>query len=96
MQIFKKKNFIPKGIESITYNFTKLIISNTFTDSPEWIKNEKCTINPQSNDSKCFQYSIIASLYHKEIKNNPERISKIKPLGTRRITIKNKIIKLLK
>ena len=32
-------NFIPKGFESVTYNFTKLIISNTFTDSPEWIKN---------------------------------------------------------
>ena len=42
-------------------------------------KNKKYTINPLNNDNKCFQYSIIISLYHKEIKNNSERISKIKP-----------------
>ena len=53
--------------------------SNTFTESPDWIKNKKSTINPQDKDSKCFQYSIILSLYHKAIKNNPERIEKSKP-----------------
>ena len=54
-------------------------MSNTFVESPKWIKNKKCTINPQNKDNECFQYSITVSLYHKEIKNNPERISKIKP-----------------
>ena len=43
------------------------------------IKNKKCSINPQNKDNKCFQYSVIISLYHKEIKNNPEKISKVKP-----------------
>ena len=33
----------------------------------------------QNKDNKCFQYSIIISLYNKEIKNNPERTGKIKP-----------------
>ena len=60
--------FLSKGIESITYIFNKIIITNTFVESPEWLKNKKCTINPQNSDNKCFQYSIIASLYHKEIK----------------------------
>ena len=54
-------------------------MKNTFIESPEWIKNKKCTINPQNIRNKCFQYSIIISLYNKEIKNNPERISKIEP-----------------
>ena len=61
------------------YIFTETIISNTFIESPEWIKNKKCTVNPQNKDNKCFQYSVIIALNHQKIKNNPERISKIKP-----------------
>ena len=53
--------------------------NTTFIETPEWINNKKCTINPQNNDNKCFQYSIILSLYHQENKCHPERISKIKP-----------------
>ena len=51
----------------------------TFIETPDRIKYKECTINPQNKDSKCFQYSNIISLYHKEIKDNPERTSKIKP-----------------
>ena len=36
-------------------------------------------LNPKSNDNKFFQYSITLSLYHKEIGNNFNRITKIKP-----------------
>ena len=72
-------DLIPEGIESIIYNFTEIIISNTFIESPQWIKNKKCTINPQNNDNKCFLYSIAFSLNYQNIKNSPERISKIKP-----------------
>ena len=75
----KNINFLLKGVESISYSFTKIIVENTFIQSPDWIKNKKCTSNPQNKDNKCFQYSIIIALYNKEIKNNPERISKIKP-----------------
>ena len=56
------------------------IINNcTFIDAPKWIKNKKCTINPQNKDHKCFQYSITVFLHHQEIKCHPERISAIKP-----------------
>ena len=79
LEDLKNINFLLKGVEPITYSFIKIIIKNTFVKSPDWIKNKKCTINPQKKDNKCFQYSIIVSLYHKEIKNNPGRISKIKP-----------------
>ena len=68
----KNIGIVLKGVESITYSFTKIIIKNTFIESPDWIKNKKCTINPQNKDNKCFQYSIIVSLYHKEIANNPK------------------------
>ena len=36
-------------------------------------------LNPKSNDNKSFQYSITLSLYYKEIGNNFNRITKIKP-----------------
>ena len=55
------------------------LILNTFVKSTEWIKNKNSTINPQNKDNKCFHYSVVISLYHKEIKNNPERVSKTKP-----------------
>ena len=51
----KHLNFTSEGIESIVYNFT---LANTFIETREWIKNIKCTINPQNNDNQCFQYSI--------------------------------------
>ena len=36
-------------------------------------------MKPKSNDNKSFQYSITLSLYYKEIDNNFNRITKIKP-----------------
>ena len=46
---------------------TSTINNSTFTETPDWINNKKCTINPQNKENKCFQYSITLSLYHKEI-----------------------------
>ena len=52
----------------------------THVESPYWLKNKKCTINPQSkNDNRCFQYSVIVALNYQKIKKNPARVSKIKP-----------------
>ena len=47
-------------------------------DSLKWLKNNKATINPKNNDDKCFQYAVAVALNYQKIKNNPERISKIK------------------
>ena len=49
---------------------------STFIETPDRIKIKKCKINPQNMDNKCFQISIVISTHHKELKNNPERISK--------------------
>ena len=40
---------------------------------------KKCTINPQNDDNKCFQYAVTLSLYHQKIGRNSFRASKIKP-----------------
>ena len=48
-------------------------------NSPEWIKNKKAIKNPKNKKyDKCFQYVLTAALNYQNIKNNPERISKIK------------------
>ena len=36
-------------------------------------------INPKNHDDKCFQYALTVALNYQNIKNNPERILKIKP-----------------
>ena len=66
------------NIESITYNFTE-IIGNTFHQTPTWLGPKRCTINPQNDDNKCFQYAVTLFLYHQKIGRNSFRVSKIKP-----------------
>ena len=43
-------------------------------------KNKKATINPQNKkDGRCFQYAVtVALLNYEQIRDHPERISKIK------------------
>ena len=78
----KSSGLISEGVESMTYDINKTTINRggSYTESPTWLKNKKCAINPQNkNDSKCFQYSITAALNHEKINNHPEKISKITP-----------------
>ena len=57
-----------------------IVNDSNFIETPDWIKNKKCTINPQNNDNKCFQYSVTLSLYHEQMtRRNRFRVSKIKP-----------------
>ena len=46
--------------------------------SPKWLQNKKEIINLENNDEKSFQYPVTAALNYQNIKNNPERIPKIK------------------
>ena len=48
-------------------------------NSPEWLKNQKATINSKNHDDKCFKYALIVALNYAQIKSYPERILKIKP-----------------
>ena len=39
----------------------------TFIKSPEWLALKRSVLNPLNNDNKCFQYSVILSLYNEQI-----------------------------
>ena len=48
------------------------------------MKEKHCCINPKNlNDNKCFQYAVVAALYHPEIANHPERIGYLEPFINR-------------
>ena len=68
------------GVNFLYYDFNKTSINRggSYIDSPKWLKNKKLTINPKSNDGKCFQYAVTALNFDK-IKKDPQRVSKIKP-----------------
>ena len=62
------------------FNRINLQKSESYVDSPEWLKNKKAAINPNNKkDNKWFKYALSVALNHKQIKNNPERLSNLKP-----------------
>ena len=52
---------------------------NTFVKTPDRLTLNKCVLNPENNDNKCFQYSVTLSLYHEQIGKNYYGVPKIKP-----------------
>ena len=76
-----RSKFVFENVELLHYKLHKISLNRggSYVDSPEWLKNKKATINPKNNDEKCFQYALTVALNYQNIKNNPERITKIKP-----------------
>ena len=72
--------FIFDSVDALYYVLNKISLSRagSYIDSPKWLKNKKATINLKNNDGKCFQYALTVVLNHEQIKNDPERIPKIK------------------
>ena len=68
------------GVNFLYYDFNKTSKNRgeSYIDSPKWLKDKKSTINPKNNDDKCFQYAVTLALNLDKIKNDPQRISKIK------------------
>ena len=73
--------FMFDSVDALYYDLNKISLSRggSYIDSPKWLKNKEATINPKNNDGKCFQHALTVALNHEQFKNNPERISKIKP-----------------
>ena len=73
--------FIFDGVDVLYYDLNKVSLNRgkSYTESPEWLKNKKATINPKNNDNRCFQYALNVALNHEQIKKDPQRTSKIKP-----------------
>ena len=77
----RASEFVFDSADLLHHNFYKISLSRgeSHIDSPKWLKNKKATINSRNNDNKSFQYAVTVALNYQNIKNNPERISKIKP-----------------
>lgn len=45
----------------------------------KYIDNKKCCINIKNEDDKCLMYCVLYHIHQKEIKVNPERVTKYKP-----------------
>ena len=72
----KGSNFIFESVELLYYKLHKISLNRggSYIDSPKWIKNKKATINPKTEDHKCFKYVIAAALNHEKINNHPGNI----------------------
>ena len=58
--------------------------NGSYMDSPNWIKNQKTTINLLiKKNNKCFQYAVIIGLNHEKMEKDPQRIRKTKPFINR-------------
>ena len=80
-QSVRGSEFAYDGVDALYYNINKVSLSRggSYVDSPKWLKNKKATVNPKNKNNKCFQYALTVALNYEQIKDHPERISKIKP-----------------
>ena len=77
----RESKFSYDRVDVLYYNINKVSLSRggSYIDSPQWLKNKKATINPKTNDDKCFQYALTVALNYEKIKEDPQRILKITP-----------------
>ena len=52
--------FVFDYVESLNYIFHKIDMkrSESYTETPDWIKKKKAIINVKKDDEKCFEYSV--------------------------------------
>ena len=77
----KGSDFIFNGINYLYYDLNRITISKggSYIESPKWLKDKKCCINPKNNGNKCFQYAATLALNINSINKHHQRMSKIKP-----------------
>ena len=69
-----------EDIESIRLDFHKVnsLGARRFIESPKYIKNKKCAINPKNKkDNMCFKYAIVIAIHRNEMsKIDPGAVDK--------------------
>ena len=78
----RESDFIFESVQLLDNHLHKICLKRgkSYIKSPKWLENKKAIINPQNKyDNNCFEYTISVALNHQNIKNNPERISNVKP-----------------
>ena len=60
----KRSDFIFVSVQLMYYKCHKVCFKcgGSYTDSPDWIKKKKATINLKNKDDKCFQYAVTGTL----------------------------------
>ena len=78
---FPESGFTLDKIMLLYINFQRLVLTRggCYIELPEWIKSKKAKINPQNKDEEYFKWAVVPALHHKEIKNNLEIISLLRP-----------------
>ena len=77
----KGSQFVFESANLLYYSLHKTSLNRnaeSYIDFPSWIKHKGATLNPKNKDNECFKYAITVALNHERIKNDPQRISKIK------------------
>ena len=77
----RENEFYFDCVNSLYYHLQRISLTRvgSYIDSPELLKNENATINPENNDDNFFQYVLTATLNYQNIKSHPERVSNLKP-----------------
>ena len=74
--------FACDSIDLLYYHLHRISLKRdiSYIKSSKWLKNKKTTINPKDEgDDNCFQYAVTVELDHKNIGENPHKISSTKP-----------------
>ena len=82
LESMKGSDFVFDYVQLLYYNCYKIntSCSESYIDSPDWIKYKKATIIPiNKKDNKYFQYAVTVALNYEEIKKDLQKITKIKP-----------------
>ena len=68
--------FIFDSVNSLCYKLHKTSLNRggSYINFPKWLKNKKATINPKNNDDKCFQYAVVVTLNHNQVKSPRKNI----------------------
>ena len=74
----KGSAFVFDSVDLLRYKLHEISLNRggSYIDYPKWLKNEKTSINPK-NTSSMLQHFITN---YEQIKENPQRVSKIKLL----------------
>ena len=68
-ELMRGSEIIFDNVDALHYDLNKISLSRgrSYIESPEWLKDEKTTINPKNNEDKCFQYTVTVALNYEQI-----------------------------
>ena len=73
-------DFIFDSVQLLYYKCHKINFrrGGSYTNSRDWIKNNKATINPKNKDDKCFQYAVTVAFNYGETETHSKGSSNIR------------------